>query len=138
MRHQKRLPIPALSSFIRHYWYFETDMPFSHLSFPYGGFEMICYLENPNTMRWLGSADDFEEPAIFYAGQLTKPFVMTFNKPCRCVGVSLYPWAGKLLYNIPANQFTNALVALDNLEQENGFYDQLKGCVDDAALFNCL
>ncbi len=141
MRHQKKLPTAALAPFIKHYWYFETDerdIPFSQLSFPYGAFELICYLENPNTMRWLGSDDDFLEPAIFYAGQLTKPFVLTFTKRCKCVGVSLHPWAGNLLYDTPANHFTNELADLRNMEADSGLYDKLKQCANADALFNCL
>jgi len=141
MRHQKKLPAPALSAFVRHYWYFETDeadIPFSQLSFPYGAFELICYLENPNTMRWLDCDRSFLEPNIFYAGQLTKPFELNFTQTCKCVGVSLYPWAGNLLYKIPASRFTNELIDLHNLEPEGGLFDQLQLCADSDALFSCL
>jgi AraC-like DNA-binding protein len=141
MQFQKKYPAAALTSFVRHYWYFEIDedeLPFSQLSFPYGAFELICYLQNPNAMRWLGSVNDFIEPAIFYAGQLTRPFVMSFSKKCVCVGASLQPWAGNLLYGIPSGEFTNELVPLEELETDNGFYERLKNCTDNEALFNCL
>lgn len=141
MKFQKKYPAAALASFVRHYWYFEIgedELPFSQLSFPYGAFELICYLQNPNAMRWIGSENDFIEPAIFYAGQLTRPFVMTFNKKCVCIGASLQPWAGNLLYGIPSGEFTNELVPLDELETDNGFYERLKSCPDKEALFNCL
>ncbi len=138
---QKKYPVAALSHFVRYYWYFEIgedEVPCSQLSFPYGAFELICYLENPNTMQWVGSESEFFEPAIFYAGQLTKPFIMSFTKKCTCVGASLYPWAGDHLYNIPAGEFTNQLAPLDNLEIDTGIYDQLKFCADKNALFDCL
>lgn len=141
MRFEKKYPVAALSPFVRYYWYFEIgedEVPCSQLSFPYGAFELICYLENPNTMQWVGSTDEFLEPAIFYAGQLTKPFIMSFNKKCKCVGASLYPWVGNCLYNIPAGEFTNQLAPLDNLESDTGVYDQLKLCADKNALFDCL
>jgi AraC-like DNA-binding protein len=141
MKFYKKYPVTALSPFVRYYWYFEIDedkLPCSQLSFPYGAFELICYLENPNTMQWVGEADEFFEPSIFYAGQLTKPFIMSFNKKCKCVGASLYPWAGNHLYNIPAGEFTNQLAPLDNLESDNGIYDQLKLCTDKNTLFDCL
>ena len=138
---QKKYPVAALAPFVRYYWYFEigeNEAPCSQLSFPYGAFELICYLENPNTMQWVGEAHEFFEPVIFYAGQLTKPFIMSFNKKCKCVGASLYPWAGDHLYNIPAVEFTNQLVPLDNLESDSEIYDQLKLCTDKNALFDCL
>ena len=138
---QKKYPVAVLAPFVRYYWYFEIgedEVPCSQLSFPYGAFELICYLENPNTMQWVGATDKFFEPAIFYAGQLTKPFIMSFDKKCKCIGASLYPWAGDHLYNIPAGEFTNQLVPLDNLEKDNGIYDQLKFCTDKNALFDCL
>jgi AraC-like DNA-binding protein len=141
MKFHKKYPAAALSPFVRYYWYFEIadeELPFSQLSFPYGAFELICYLENPNTMRWLGAADEFFEPSIFYAGQLTKPYIMSFNKKCTCVGASLYPWAGHHLYNTPADEFTNELVPLDLLERDGGFYDRLKLCPDENGLFDCL
>lgn len=138
---QKRYPVAALATFVRYYWHFEIgedEIPCSQLSFPYGAFELICYLENPNTMQWVGAADEFFEPAIFYAGQLTKPFIMSFNKKCKCVGASLYPWAGDHLYNIPAGEFTNQLVPLNNLETDNVIFDKLKLCTDKNALFDGL
>ena len=141
MNFQKQFPSASLASLVRHYWYFEIgedELPFSQWSFPYGAFELICYLENPNTMRWLDGGDDFVEPAIFYAGQLTRPFIMTFKKKCTCVGASLCPWAGELLYGIPARQFTDELTPLDMIENDDGFYDRLKMCRGKDALFDCM
>lgn len=141
MKFTKKYPAIALTSFVRHYWYFELDAaeaPFEQLSFPYGAFELICYLENPNTMRWTGSGENFTEPSIFYAGQLTQSFTMSFDKPCKCIGASLYPWAGNLLYNTPANEFTNALVPLDDLEKGNNLYTELMSSQNPQLLFVCL
>jgi len=141
MKSLKKYPVAALAPFVRYYWYFEIDedeLPFAQLSFPYGSFELICYLENPNLMRWANSADSFFEPDIFYAGQLTRPYVMTFNKKCRCVGASLHPWAGDSLYDTSSHEFTNELVALDLLETECGLYDQLQMCASEDELFHCL
>lgn len=137
----RKSPATALASFVRHYWYFEIgedELPFAQMSFPYGSFELICYLENPNLMRWAGSAEDFFEPAIFFAGQLTRPYVMTFTKKCRCVGASLYPWAGNSLYPEPANEFTNRLVPLDELERDTGLHQRLMACACTDTLFACL
>ncbi len=131
---EKKYPVVALTPFVRYYWYFEIgddEVPCSQLSFPYGAFELIYYLENPNAMQWVGAADEFYEPAIFYAGQLTKPFIMSFNKKCKCVGASLYPWCSVFehLYNIPGGEFTNQLAPLDTLSVKTmtgHIYDQLK------------
>jgi len=140
MKFFKKYPVAALSSFVRYYWYFEInedELPFSQPSYPYGAFELICYLNNPNTMQWVGDDNIFTEPSIFYGGQLTRPFVMSFDKPCECIGASLYPWAGNHLYGIPSNEFTNTLVPLEDIENDNSFYGRLKLCADKNALFNC-
>jgi AraC-like DNA-binding protein len=138
---RRKCPVAALAPFVRYYWYFEIggdELPVAQMSFPYGSFELICYLENPNLMRWAGTGHDFFEPTIFYAGQLTRPYVMTFDKKCRCVGASLYPWAGSLLYVVPADEFTNQLVPLEHLEHNNTLYTNLMGCAGEDALFDCL
>jgi len=140
LNYQKR-PCAKLASFVRRYWYFELEdheTPFSQMSFPYGSFELICYLENPNLMRWAGTRDDFFEPTIFFAGQLTRPYTMTFNRRCRCIGVSLYPWAGNMLYNLPAGEFTNQLVPLDAIYSHSSLYERLLACCDTEAMFTCL
>ena len=134
-------PAIPLKPFVRHYWYFKiniTEVPFKQVSFPYGAFELICYLQNPNSMSWTGTEVHFSEPDIFYAGQLTRSFTMSFDKPCVCVGASLYPWVGNLLYNIPANEFTNELLPLDRLESSNNLYEQLMSCENINGLFDQL
>eukprot|EP00697_Spironema_sp_BW2_P010398 gnl/Spiro4/25607_TR12751_c0_g1_i1.p1 gnl/Spiro4/25607_TR12751_c0_g1~~gnl/Spiro4/25607_TR12751_c0_g1_i1.p1 ORF type:complete len:274 (+),score=-23.00 gnl/Spiro4/25607_TR12751_c0_g1_i1:818-1639(+) len=141
MKIKKKYPAITLAPFVRYYWYFEieaAEIPVAQLSFPYGAFELICYLENPNHMRWTNSSYEFTEPEFFYAGQLTKPLVMTFNEPCKCAGVSLYPWAGSHLFNIPAGEFTNELVPIADLEKGNDFYGQLKLAAGEATIFTCL
>ena len=135
----RKSPTAALAPFVRHYWYFEIgedELPFAQMSFPYGSFELICYLENPNLMRWAGADSDFFEPEIFYAGQLTRPYVMTFEKKCRCIGASLYPWAGNLLYPFPGGEFTNQLVPLSDLDNDAGLYHRLLNCAGTP--FACL
>jgi len=138
---RRKSPVTALAPFVRYYWYFEIgedELPLAQMSFPYGSFELICYLENPNLMRWLGDKDDFFEPTTFYAGQLTRPYVMTFNKKCRCLGASLYPSAGSHLYRRPADEFTNQLVPLEDLDGDNALHQQLMTCDGEDALFDCL
>ena len=138
---RRKSPAAALAPFVRYYWYFEIgedELPFAQMSFPYGSFELICYLENPNLMRWLGDRLDFFEPTTFYAGQLTRPYIMTFNKKCRCLGASLYPSAGNHLYRMPADEFTNQLVPLEELDGDNALHHQLMTCTGEGALFDCL
>jgi AraC-like DNA-binding protein len=137
----RRSPAAHLAPFIRYYWYFEIgedELPIAQMSFPYGSFELICYLENPNLMRWLGDEDGFVEPVTFYAGQLTRPYLMTFNKKCRCLGASLYPWAGSLVYRTPADEFTNQLIPLEALDGNAELHHQLMACNGEDALFDCI
>ena len=125
---------------VKYYWYFEMDVqnqPYSHIGFPYGSFELIYYLKNPNKMRWLNAPETFYEPSLFYAGQLTRPFELIFEKDCICAGISLQPWMGNALFRVPANEFRDELIPLPEITNNNLFPDQLAACTNAHEVFDC-
>ena len=118
----KKHPSVLLQPFVKNFWIIEVlpeDLPFSQLYFPYGAFELICYLENRGIMQYIGDEEFFHQPRLFYSGQFTKPFKLSFDKPCKCIGVSFHPWAGNVLYNIPSNVFTDKMIELGDLNKSD-------------------
>jgi len=127
----RQLPSHTLSSYIKYYWYFElteAEVPCSDIGFPYGAFELIYYAKNPNKMRWLHGKEEFYEPRLCYAGQLTKPFTLKFDEPCVCAGISLQPWTGNLLFKVPADHFKDNLVQLPDISNDQQFPERLDAC----------
>lgn len=122
MNFTRKNPSPLLKELVKCYWKLEIeeqDIPYSQLYFPYGSFELIYFPTNKCEMNFVGENFKFEQPELFYSGQITKAFELHFTKSCICYGVSLYPWAGKVLYSIPANEFKNRLIPLHDIEAEN-------------------
>jgi AraC-like DNA-binding protein len=117
-------PSEALRPFVRQYWIFEIgeeDVPHAQLFFPYGSHELIFYLLGNALMTYAGNGETFIQKNSFYSGQFTLPYELKFNRPCRCIGVSFYPWVGNLPYKIPSSEFTDKMVTLDCLENDNLF-----------------
>lgn len=136
----KQLPPAHLADIVKYFWFFKLDenkLPYSQIAFPYGAFELIYYLQNPNKMQWLGSNAEFYEPKLFYAGQLTQPYMLKFEKPCICAGISLQPWAGNILFDVPAHHFKNELTELNNLTHHHQIADELSLCQSPKDVFNC-
>lgn len=135
------LPSPCLAHWVKNYWYFrfdEGERPFKQTCYPYGAFELIYYARNPNQMQWLGDPSVYTEPDLFYSGQLNRPFVLSFDKTCICAAISFHPWTGDQLFSIPANEFTNQLVHLDELMDTSILKEELHNCATDyKAIFAC-
>jgi len=135
MKFIKKNPSSLLRPFVKHYWYFELtekDIPCAQLFFPYGSFELIFYLKGRVLMKYINGKESFFQPASFYSGQFTLPYELTFNEPCKCVGVSFYPWVGNVIYNIPSDEFTDRMVDVNILEKNNTLYEQLCETAEDS------
>ena len=125
---KKILPTPDLQPFVRCYWLFEieeSDTPFTQLLFPFGSFELILNLHNPPKMQIFGSNKSFTQPDSFYPGQFTKPFILDFAKPSKCIGVSFHSWVGNFLFDIPAKEFTDKTISLNSISNDNNLLDKL-------------
>lgn len=140
MKFIRQIPSPQLADCVKYFWYMEVgqeELPCSQVSFPYGAFELIYYVQNPNKMQWLDGSEEFYEPQLFYAGQLTRPYLLKFEQPCICAGVSMWPWAGNLLFDMPANHFKNNLVDLSDLCDDRKLRNELFLCHTPDEIFNC-
>src|SRR5215217_3239284 len=95
---------------VKSYWKFEiepSDLPYAQRYFPYGSFELIFYIQNPGVMDDWKGRHHVAQPDVCYSGQLTHSFRMNFEKACTCFGISMHPWAGNVLFDCPANEFTD-------------------------------
>lgn len=133
MEFKKILPSPALQPYVRCYWIFDVrqeDTPFSQLLFPFGSFELIFNLFNAPHMK-MEQRSMFRQPGSLYPGQFTRPFILSYTQPARCLGVSLHPWAGRLLFSIPAQEFTDQV---NEMEDKSGLRERLLHCGSEAGL----
>jgi AraC-like DNA-binding protein len=140
MQFKRIRPSRELADLVRYYWYFEineNEIPFTQLCFPYGSFELLYYLKNPNGVQWLNDAVIFQEPRLCFAGQVTRPYILHYDKPCICCGISFQPWAGKRIFNIPANHFHNQVIPLSDILNCNKLEDQLMLAVNVQEVFKC-
>ncbi|HMR91851.1 MAG TPA: helix-turn-helix domain-containing protein [Chitinophagaceae bacterium] len=128
MEFKKIIPAPALQPYVRCYWVFEVngnDAPFSQLLFPFGSFELIFNLLNAPQMKMAGQQSSFVQPDSLYPGQFTRPFVLSYTQRAKCIGVSLHPWMGKLLFNIPAQEFTDRVTNINTVDDQGSLREKL-------------
>ncbi len=119
MRFKKVTPSEELRPYVRNFWLFDVDkedVPFSQLLFPFGSFELIINLHNAPEMEMVGGQGKFIQPESLFPGQFTKPFTLCFVQRTKCIGISLHPWMGKVLFDVPANEFTDSITTVQNIE----------------------
>lgn len=141
MKFIKRHPSPKLLPYIRHYWLLEIDVadaPFQQLFFPFGFHELIFNLGSVPGMQYLNSNTSFAQPSGFYAGQFTRPFHLHYDEPCRCIGISMQPWAGSLLFDEPSDSFTNQVQDIKHFNDFNELSDRILPLEDYEQLFICM
>ncbi len=145
MRLRKFLPSSPLQPFVKCCWILDVDandIPFSQSLFPFGSFELIFNLVNAPEMQIEGDECAYVQPDSLYAGQFTKPFLLKYTQPFRSVGVSLHPWAGNLLFDIPAQHFTNVLTGINDIDARLKWRERLINAKDEdeliAELEHCL
>ena len=141
MKFKKKDPSLLLQPYVKNFWLVEIlaeDLPFSQLYFPYGSFELIHYLEERGRMQYIGNENAFLQPTLFYSGQFTKPFTLSFDKPCKILGVSLHPWVGNIVYKIPSNYFTDQMIELTDLDNNSFFQITDFSTEDDDGIFSSL
>jgi AraC-like DNA-binding protein len=137
MEFKKIIPSLALQPYVRNYWLFDinkSDIPFSQLLFPFGSFELIFNLLNAPEMIILGESQAFLQPDSIYPGQFTKPFVLKFTKSTKCIGVSFQPWMGNLLFNVPAQEFTDRIIHVGTIDSKMRLRDKLLDANNEIAI----
>ncbi len=89
-------------------------------------------------MQYPGSWEKSRQPELFFSGQFTRPFTLHFQKPCKCFGVSFWPWTGNVLSNIPAEEFTDQMIPLRGLDKNEQLSLQLTAAESDADITGLL
>lgn len=137
MQFKKIIPAPALQPYVKYFWLLdvnEKDIPFSQLLIPFGWFELIFNLKNAPEMRIDGEKKAIPQAESLFAGQFTKPFLLNYSKPFYSVGVSLQPWTGNLLFNAPAQFFTDCLTDFNDLDNNLELKDQLQNAKSETEI----
>ena len=119
MQERKLYPGSILQQYVRNYRILaleKKDCPSVQTLFPMGAFELIIHLKTPCEM--ITAEGKSQKLSFFYTGHFTKPMRLLFTEEAKLLVVSLQPWAGKMLFNIPANKFTDMNVGIDSIEKE--------------------
>ncbi|MCX6275663.1 MAG: hypothetical protein NTV09_10705 [Bacteroidetes bacterium] len=114
---------------------FDKDEFYKALTF---SFELIFYLKGNVRMEYSDDNNGFIQEKSFYSGQFTKSFKLHFGEPCKCVGVSFYPWVGNLLYGMPAQHFTGQMIPVHCIERNSELYGELLVAKNNTELFGAL
>lgn len=138
MIYNKIRPCQTLQPYIKEFWVLEIDqedLPYTQHLIPFSWFELYFTFEKSETSQSLNHRTLIESA---YTGQFSKAFTIIYNKPVQVIGASFQPWAGNLLYGIPANNFTNAHVKLEELEPYLKVIDQMEAAKTEMEVFDCL
>ncbi|MGB0432518.1 MAG: DUF6597 domain-containing transcriptional factor, partial [Bacteroidia bacterium] len=127
----KIIPSQILQPCVKELWYLEfekKDLPFTQLWIPYNWFEFYCIFEiNENkTDRTFTNST--------FAGQFSSAFTVSYNKPIQVVGANLQPWAGNLIHGIPANEFSNSYIGINDLEPNSSIIPKMEGAKTKAEI----
>ena len=111
-------PCEALSDYVRFFWTLEAKVgsmePFVHRALPDNCMELIFYCQG----RFSISSSTGEEGKTFSSGvfgHAQKYRQFTTNNDFTLFGVYLYPHSFKMLFDLPANELTDAMVNCETL-----------------------
>lgn len=118
MKYSTQKPPEALSDYVRFFWTLEAKVapaePFVHRALPDNCLELIFYCQG----RFSISSSNGEEGNTFTSGvfgHAQKYRQFTTNSDFTLFGVYLYPHSFKMLFNLPANELTDAMVDCETL-----------------------
>ncbi len=122
MKFKKVLPDPILREFIRFYWFLEgnAENPSFRKIMPFGALDLIIHRGLPMVIEKKGR--HVNEPLAFVEGQYLNYHEKMPSANTDIVGVSIQPWASKVLFGIPSVEFTGQIVDVRNL---SGGYGEL-------------
>jgi AraC-like DNA-binding protein len=114
MRYQEFAPGKAASRLVDCYWTLDGAHPGGiQRVVPDGRPELILNLGRPLEMQRDGVWQP--QPQCFLAGQLTRPLLLRAAASSQILGVRLKPAAASHLTRVPAQEFTDQCVALEDL-----------------------
>lgn len=112
---------PSLQRYVKHYWLLsvnEHDLLTPKPIMPYGWFELV-FQRDMKTENISSSLS----PNGFFTGQHDRSITINLSSPFRTAGISFQPWAGNLLFDIPANNFTNKRSQFSDLDKDSDLAD---------------
>ena len=136
MIYKKIIPNQILQPYVKEFWLLEIsqeDLPYSELMIPFSWFELYFSFEKSQLEQKLNKRTFLESA---FSGQFTKAFNVTYDKPIQVIGASLQPWAGNMLHGIPANNFTNSIFSLDELDTYLELIHKLETAKSEIEIFN--
>jgi hypothetical protein len=137
MQFKKIIPSAQLRPFVKHFWCLDVeakDIPFSQLLFPFGSSELIFNLDHAPDMRIGRNCEMSTQPGSLFTGQFTNPFTLDYIRPFRCAGISFQPWAGNILFGIPAQEFTNNLTRTEDIDKKMRLREKLLDAKSEAEI----
>jgi AraC-like DNA-binding protein len=119
IKYQTYKPHSALAQFVRFFWSLEADVkrmnqPFVHRALPDNCIELIFYCEGKLAISSLaGDEGNTFDSGVYGQTENFRKFKTENN--FHLFGVYLYPYAVKLLFNLPASELLNVKVDSNSL-----------------------
>ncbi len=127
------LPSAELRDIVKHYWIMRIDDSSDYREeffFPVGAVEIIFHFKTPFT-RNINGEFIFEKKA-FIEGQQSGIIKVKSAGEMKTVGITLYPWATSLLFNMAPVLFNDKSFAAEKIDENlPALYDQLHSNTDD-------
>ena len=127
------LPAPELNNIVKHYWIMrieDSEEIRDEFFFPVGAVEIIFHFKNPFTRIFNGKTEI--EKKAFIEGQQAGIIQVRSTGPMKSVGITLYPWATSLLYNLLPGVFTDKNFCAGEVDDNlMTLYRQLQSNNDD-------
>ena len=117
MKYFESAPSIAVSRFVKCYWVLEDDSPanFVQTIVPDGCCELILNLGRPFQSQ--KSEQWHSQPACFFVGQITGPFLVRPGGPATVIGVRFQPHGASQLLGLPMDELTDSVVSLDDISR---------------------
>lgn len=112
-----------LHPFVQHFWILDIgkdDLPYYQQVLPYGRLELYFLIEEPQDFSKTNATSGSANVRAGLSGLTDELQEVIYSKPVRVLGISLQPWSGRFLFNLPANELVNQSPV--NLEQDSITY----------------
>ncbi len=133
-------PIPELQPYVNTIWIVdgnELRQPHIEKMIPFGCSDFV-YVEKPTIYHHYYETRREALNSFFISGQITKPYYLEYQPGCKSIGFGFFPHTSHLFTQFSASQFTDGLVALEDmgfekkcdilamqLEGASNFYERL-------------
>lgn len=120
-----------LKGIIKSCWFLEVPKsnrtPYYEEIIPDGHHEIIFHINGRTAERKFGHNAWITEPHAFIAGQTLKSYELKMLPGSKLYGIRFYPHTIFKFFHIPAVNFTDKVISLNDVLQEQSFWD----CISD-------